>query len=116
MNDLRNAVIRKEMLEGKIIDIVKRILNFNNQEKSNGLKIVTPKQMIQRLPIAFARVKVGNTSENLLNEIRQIIHSLYQAKKITKKVYNNIMDSIKVYNNIMNSINLKYLGQRGMKI
>ena len=116
MNDLRNAVIRKEILEDKIIDIVKRILNFNNQEKSNGLKIVTPKQMIQRLPIAFARVKVGNTSENLLNEIRQIIHSLYQAKKITKKVYNNIMDSIKVYNNIMNSINLKYLGQRGMKI
>ena len=116
MNDLRNAVIRKEILEDKIIDIVKRVLNFNNQEKSNGLEIVTPKQMIQRLPIALARVKVGNTSENLLNEIRQIIHSLYQAKKITKKVYNNIMDSIKVYNNIMNSINLKYLGQRGMKI
>ena len=116
MNDLRNAVIRKEILGDKIIDIAKRILNFNNQEKSNGLKIVTPKQMIQRLPIALARVKVGNTSENLLNEIRQIIHSLYQAKKITKKVYNNIMDSIKVYNNIMNSINLKYLGQRGMKI
>ena len=116
MNDLRNAVIRKEILEDKIIDIVKRILNFNNQEKSNGLKIVTPKQMIQRLPIALARVKVGNTSENLLNEIRQIIHSLYQAKNITKKVYNNVMDLIKVYNNIMNSINLKYLGQRGMKI
>ena len=116
MNDLRNAVIRKEILEDKIIDIVKRVLNLNNEEKSNGLEIVTPKQMIQRLPIALARVKVGNTSENLLNEIRQIIHSLYQAKKITKKVYNNIMDSIKVYNNIMNSINLKYLGQRGMKI
>ena len=52
--------------------------------------------MLQRLPIALAQVKAGNTSENLLNEIRQIIHSLYQVKEITKKVYNNIMNSIKV--------------------
>ena len=49
------------------------------------LKILTPKQMLQRLPIALAQVKAGNTSENLLNEIRQIIYSLYQAKEITKK-------------------------------
>ena len=61
-----------------------------------GLKILTPKQMLQRLPIALAQVKAGNTSENLLNEIRQIIYSLYRAKEITKKVYNNIMNSIKV--------------------
>ena len=52
--------------------------------------------MLQRLPIALAQVKAGNTSENLLNEIRQIIYSLYQEKEITKKVYNSIMDSIKV--------------------
>ena len=52
--------------------------------------------MIQRLPIVLAQVKVGNTSENLLNEIRQIIYSLYRAKEITKKVYNNIMNSIKL--------------------
>ena len=50
--------------------------------------------MFQRLPIA--QVKAGNTSENLLNEIRQAIYSLYQAKGITKNVYNNIMNSIKV--------------------
>ena len=60
------------------------------------IKISTPKQMLQRLPIALAQVKAGNTSENLLNEIRQIIYSLYRAKEITKKVYNNIMNSIKV--------------------
>ena len=60
------------------------------------LKILTPKQTFQRLPIAFAQVKAGNTSENLLNEIRQIIYSLYRAKEITKKVYNNIMNSIKL--------------------
>ena len=57
-----------------------------------GLKILTPKQTLQRLPIAHAQVKVGNTCENLLNEIRQIIYSLYQEKQITKKVYNSIMN------------------------
>ena len=53
--------------------------------------MLTPKQMIQRLPIALAQVKTGNNSENLLNEIRQIIYSLHQSKEITKKVYNNLM-------------------------
>ena len=52
--------------------------------------------MFQRLPIAFAQVKAGNTSENLLNEVRKIIHFSYQAKEITKNVYNNIMNSIKL--------------------
>ena len=52
--------------------------------------------MLQRLPIALAQVKAGNTSENLLNEIRQITHSLYWAKEITGEVYNNIMNSIKL--------------------
>ena len=51
--------------------------------------------MLQRLPIALAQGRAGHTSENLLNEIRKIIRSLYQAKEITKKVYNNIMNSIK---------------------
>ena len=52
--------------------------------------------MFQRLPITLAQVKEGNTFENLLNEIRQIVYSLYRAKEITKKVYNNIMNSIKL--------------------
>ena len=52
--------------------------------------------MLQGLPIALAHVKVGNTSENLLNKIREVICSLYRAKEITKKVYNNIMNSIKL--------------------
>ena len=67
-----------------------------NETKGTGLKIVTPKQMLQRLPIALAQVNAGNNSENLLNEIRQIIYSLYQSKQITKKVYNNIIKSINV--------------------
>ena len=60
------------------------------------LKILTPKQMLQRLPIGLAQVTAGKTSENLLNEIRQIIYSLYRAKEITKKVYDNIVNSIKL--------------------
>ena len=52
--------------------------------------------MLQRLPITLAQVKAGNTSEKLLNEIRQIIYSLYQAKEITKRVKNNLMNSIKL--------------------
>ena len=65
-----------------------------NETKGKGLKIVTPKQMLQRLPIALAQVKAGNNSESLLNEIRQIVYSFYQSKQITKKVCNNIIKSI----------------------
>ena len=61
--------------------------------KETGLKILTPKKMLQRLPIAPAQVKAGNNSESLLNEIRQIVYSLYQSKEITKKVYNTIIKS-----------------------
>ena len=61
----------------------------------SDLKILSSKQVFQRLPIALEQVKVGNTSENVLNQIRQIIYSLYRAKEITKKVYNNIMNLIK---------------------
>ena len=62
--------------------------------KGTALKMLTPKQMLQRLPIALAEVKAGDNSESLLNEIRQIVYSLYQSKQITKKVYNNIIKSI----------------------
>ena len=58
---------------------------FLTKSKGSGLKILTPKQILQRLPIALAQVKAGYNSENLLNEIRQIIYSLYQSKEITKK-------------------------------
>ena len=60
-------------------------------QEGEGLKILTPNQMLKRLPIALAQVKAGNNSESLLNEIRQIVYSLYRSKEITKKVYNNII-------------------------
>ena len=61
-----------------------------NETKGTLLKILTPKQ------IALAHVIAGNNSESLLNEIRQMVYSLYQSKKIPKKVYNNTIKSIKV--------------------
>ena len=67
--------------------------------------------MLQRLTVALAQVKAGNTYENLLNQIRKIIYSLYRGKEVTKKVYNNAMDSINLWNRIdtifMNSENSK---------
>ena len=57
-----------------------------NKTSGKELKILTSEQMLQRLPIAIAQVKAGNNSENLLNEIKQIVYSLYQSKEITKKV------------------------------
>ena len=64
--------------------------------KGTRLKILKPKQIFQRLPIALAQVKAGNNLESLLNEIRQIVYYLYQSKQIPKKVYNNIIKSIKL--------------------
>ena len=83
--EIENLVIKNEIPENgnqiKVIDTVKKILDFNEQQKGRRIKISTPKKMFERLPIAFAQVKVRNTSENLLTEIRQIIYSLHQAKK-----------------------------------
>ena len=72
------------------------IVSKTKYEAKHGkrLKIFTPKQMFQRLPIELAQVRAGNTSENLLNETIHVMNSLFRAKEITKKVYNNIMNSI----------------------
>ena len=64
--------------------------------KGTRLEVLTPKQMLQRLPMALAQAKAGNSSESSLNEIRQIVYFLYQSKQITKKVYNNIIKSINI--------------------
>ena len=83
----------------KIIDLFNNDPNIKSESiyrskqgktKRTGLKILTPKQMLQRLPTALAQVKAGNSLESLLDEIRQIIYSLYESKQATKKVYNNI--------------------------
>ena len=79
----------------------------SSQQKGTGPKLLTPKQMFQRLPIALTQIKAGNNSESLLNEIRQIVYSLHQSKEITKK-NNNIIKSIKTqYQNGYNLYELR---------
>ena len=89
MIDLRNDINRKDIPENenlkKVVDIVEKIIDCNKQQKGKGIKILTPKQMLQSLPIAFAQIKTTNTSENLLNEVHQIIYSLYREREVTKK-------------------------------
>ena len=63
----------------KIIHIFEHILYFNEEnQKGQGIKILTPSQMLSRLPISLAQLKAGNNSEKLKNEIRQLLHSLYR--------------------------------------
>ena len=76
--------------------MVEKILDFNKQQRSKGTKISILKQMLQRLPIALTQVKADNTSENLVNKIKQGIHSLYREKEVTKKSYSNITNSIEL--------------------
>ena len=78
---------------GSMILEAKRLAKGEKEGKE--LKILTPNQMLKRLPIALAQLKAGNNSDILLNEIRQIVYSFYRSKEITKKVYNNIISSIK---------------------
>ena len=96
------------LMERKNFLMLLEVEYFQKENKENNLakvfdcnafnhkqfKILTPNQMLQRLPVALAQVKAGNTSEHLLNEILEIIYSLYRVTEFTKKVYNNIMNSI----------------------
>ena len=69
--------------------MLKKSSTLINNKKKTDLKILTPGKILQVLPIALAMVQTSSKSENLLNKIRQIMHSLHQAKEITKKVNNN---------------------------
>ena len=86
----------EKLLLNYLMIILQLSLRLNKKQNMEVSKSLTPKQTLQRLPIALALVKAGNTPEKLLNEVRQIIHSLCRAKEVTTKVYNNILISIKV--------------------
>ena len=64
-----------------------------NQQRQ-GLKILTPDQMLSRLPIILVQLKAGNNSQKLKNEIRQLLYSLYRSKKLTKQLYKSLFDII----------------------
>ena len=63
-------------------------------QKGKGLKILTPNQMLSRLPISLAQLKAGNNSEKLKNEIRQLLYSLYRSKELTKQIYKSLINII----------------------
>ena len=79
----------------KKINIVERILEFNDKiQLEQGLKILTPNQMLSRIPISLGKSKAGNNSEKLKDEIRQVLYSLYRSKKLTRQLYESLVDII----------------------
>ena len=81
----------------KILEIVEEVLIFsreNREQQGSGLKILTPNQMLSRLPITLAQLKAGNNSEKLKNEIRQLLYSFYRSKKLTKQLNKSLIDII----------------------
>ena len=79
----------------KILQIVKRIFEFSQLNQSGqGLKILTPNQMLNRLPISLAQLNAGNNSEKFKNEIRQLLYSLDRSKKLTKNIYKSLVHII----------------------
>ena len=98
LNNINNLYNARDMAIKFIEDYGSMILEVKRiaRQEGEGLKILTSNQILKRLPIALAQIKAGNNSESLLNEIRQIVYSLYRSKESTKKVYNNIIKSIKV--------------------
>ena len=100
MIKLRNSINSNETPENKnpkkVVLIIEKIADLNKQQKGKGrlsdlpthIKVLAPKQMLQRLPKGLVKecTSKSNSTENLLNEIRQVIYSLYRAKEITKQV------------------------------
>ena len=78
----------------KIKNLLEKKISGKGSEKDTVLKVMTPNQMLQRVLIAIAHVKAGNNSQALRNKIRQMVHSLYRGKKISKKLYEDLMRGI----------------------
>ena len=80
----------------KTLKSVEEILDFNNKQNQigEGLKALTPNQMLTRSPISLAQFKAGNNSEKLKNDIRQLLYSLYRPQKLKKQIYKSLIDII----------------------
>ena len=96
--DIKGVFKNRKFIIGdlkEIINIVEYILYFNRiEQKGEGLKILTLNQMHSRLPISLAQLNAGNNSKKLQNEIRQLLYSLHRSKKLTKIIYNNLINTI----------------------
>ena len=89
--------MKKTKKPDKVLKIVEKIVIFNRENRKQqglGLKILTPNQILRRLPISLAQLKAGNNSEKLKNEIRQLLYSLYRSKQLTKQLYKSLVDII----------------------
>ena len=78
-----------------IVDLYNLKSDSDESKKGEGLKVLTNKQMLNRLPILLAQMQAGNNSKSLKNKLRQILYSLYRSKVLTKTVYNNLVKSIR---------------------
>ena len=102
IKNMSDDKVRDKQLD-LLVDLVEKVLNATkevnempstDQQQRKGLKILTEKQLITRLPILLAQIKAGNNSEKLKNEIRKIVYSLYRSKNMSKKIYNNLINTI----------------------
>ena len=99
LTDFKNKIENMSEIETEfeqpndIGNIVEKILESKTQ-RGSGFKILTPSQMLRRLPVSSAQLKAGNNSEKLKNKIRQPLYSLYRSKKLTKNIYKDLIDII----------------------
>ena len=96
-NDIKNIYEGDKKIEKpyEIVDAIAIIIEFNRQnQEGQEFKILTPEQMLSRLPISLAQLKAGNNSEKLKNEIRQLLHSLYRSRKLSKTIYEHLTNAI----------------------
>ena len=94
MNKISPNEIKTEKPD-KILQIIQEMLELNKQNQlEDGLKILTPNQMLSRLPIIFAQLKAGNNSEKLKNEIRQLLYSLYRSEELIKELHKSLVDIV----------------------
>ena len=92
-NEIKKTSKEERKIEkpDKIVEIVEEILKFNEQQEGKGLKILTPNQILSRLPISLAQLQAGNNSQKLKNERGQLLYPLCSSKNMTKQVYNNLI-------------------------
>ena len=92
----------------RILEIITKIVDFNKEvqkQQGSGLKILTPDQMLSRLPITLPQLNAGNNSEKLKNEIRQLFYSLYRSKKLNKSIKNWIYKILFKMETILKKVN-----------
>ena len=99
LKDLKDKKMSKEEIDSekpdKMVNIVEKILKFIEQyQQGQGIRILTPNQMLNRLPIALAQLQAGNNSNKLKNEIRQLLYSLYRSKNMTEQVHKSLIGII----------------------